>query len=298
MDGAILVVAADKGPMPQTREHILLARQVGVPAMVVFLNKCDLVNDPEMISLVELEVRDLLKQYGFPEDTPFVSGSATAALSGQTGEYGVDSVLKLMETVDAQIPTPPRQIDQPFLMPIESTFAIGGRGVVATGAVVQGQVKIGDELELVGLKTKPTKTACIGIEMFRKFVDVGQAGDNLGVLLRKLDKDDVRRGMVVAKPGTLKCFKKFSSRVYALTEEEGGRHKPFGSNYRPQIFIRTADITGVLKLPESTPVVMPGDSVDMEIELIAPLPMHEGLRFSLREGGKTVGWGVIAKIIE
>jgi elongation factor Tu len=299
MDGAILVVSAPNGPAPQTREHILLARQVGVPSMVVFLNKCDLVGDPEMVNLIELEVRDLLKAYDFDknDETKFVPGSALEALNGGKGPYGVDSVLKLMEAVDTYIPTPARPIDKPFLMPVESTFDISGRGTVATGAVQQGTVKIGDELEVVGFG-KPRKSQCTGIEMFRKLVDVGQAGDNLGILLKKMVKDEVRRGAVVAKPNTLKAFKRFRARVIILTEEEGGRAKPFTASYKPQFFIRTADIGGTMKFVEKRDVVMPGDSLDMDVEMFHTLPIHDNLRFSIREGGKTIGWGVITKVDE
>jgi len=291
-------VSASDGPMPQTREHILLAKQVGVPAMVVFLNKCDLVPDPDMISLIELEVKDLLKTYEFDaENTKFVAGSATEAMAGKTSEYGVPAILALMNAVDENIPTPSRPLDKPFLMPIEGTFVIGGRGTVATGAVQQGQVKVGDELEIVGLKAKPSKTTCTGVEMFRKLVDVGQAGDNLGLLLKKLERDDVKRGMVVAKPNTLKAHSKFEARLYVLTEEEGGRKTAFHNNYRPQIFIRTADVTGAFKLPPKIEMVMPGDTVNLTVELIAPLPIHDNLRFSVREGGRTVGYGVITKVL-
>jgi len=299
MDGAILVVSAANGPAPQTREHILLARQVGVPAIVVFLNKCDIVSDSDMINLSEMEVRDLLKAYDYDknDETKFVAGSALEALNGGQGPFGVQSVLKLMETVDVAIPTPARPTDKPFLMPVESTFDISGRGTVATGAVQQGNLKIGDDLEVVGFG-KPKKSQCSGIEMFRKLVDVGQAGDNLGVLLKKLEKGDVRRGSVVAKPNTLKAFKRFTSRAYILTEEEGGRSKSFTANYKPQFFIRTADLSGSLKFPPKMDVVMPGDSLDMEVDLAHPIPLHDGLRFSFREGGKTIGWGVITKVFE
>jgi elongation factor Tu len=265
--------------------------------MVVFLSKCDTITDPDVISLVELEVKDLLTLYGYPATTPFVYGSALEAMQNKSTEFGVPSILKLLEVVDTQIPTPPRANEKPFLMAIETTFHIGGRGTVATGSVSQGTVKLGEELEVVGIK-KNQKTACTGIEMFRRLVDQGQAGDNLGVLLRKLEPKDIRRGMCLAKPGTLHAFSKFSTRLYCLTEEEGGRHKPFQSNYRPQVFIRTADVTGSIILPKGVAVVMPGDTAELEIHLIQPLPMSEGLRFSLREGGKTVGFGVIAKIIE
>jgi elongation factor Tu len=283
--------------MPQTREHILLARQVGVASMVVFLNKCDLVTDQDLIELVELEVKDLLKLYDYdPETVPFVRGSALHSLNAEKTEWGMQTVEKLIDTIDNKIPDPPRPNEKPFLMPIESVFMISGRGAVATGAVQQGQVKIGDELELIGIR-KTLKTTVSGIEMFNKLLDIGQSGDNLGILLRSLKREEVRRGQVLCKPGSLKCFTKFTTRTYILNEEEGGRKKPFTNNYRPQVYIRTADITGILTLPAGVQVVMPGDTVNLEVELIAPLPVHEGLRFSIREGGKTVGIGVIDKVI-
>jgi elongation factor Tu len=297
MDGAILVVSAFDGVMPQTREHILLARQVGVESMVVFLNKCDLVTDQDLIELVELEVKDLLKLYDYdPDQVPFVKGSALHALNAEKTEWGMQTVEALVDTIDNKIPDPPRPHDKPFLMPIESVFMISGRGAVATGAVQQGQVKIGDELELIGIR-KTMKTTVTGIEMFNKLLDIGQSGDNLGVLLRNLKREEVKRGQVLCKPGSLKCYTKFTTRTYVLNEDEGGRKKPFTNNYRPQVYIRTADVTGVLKLPAGVQVVMPGDTVNLEVELISPLPLHEGLRFSIREGGKTVGIGVIDKVI-
>ena len=298
MDGAILVVSAADGPMPQTREHILLARQVGVPALVVFMNKVDLVDDPELIELVEMEVRELLSKYDFPgDDIPIVKGSAKAALDGVTPEIGHDAVLKLMEEVDKYIPQPERPVDQPFLMPVEDVFSISGRGTVVTGRVERGIVKVGEEVEIVGLR--PTiKTTVTGVEMFRKLLDQGQAGDNIGALLRGTKREDVERGQVLCKPGSVKPHTKFKAEAYILTKEEGGRHTPFFTNYRPQFYFRTTDVTGVCTLPEGTEMVMPGDNVSMDVHLIVPIAMEEKLRFAIREGGRTVGAGVVAAIIE
>nr|BAL55438.1 elongation factor EF-Tu [uncultured beta proteobacterium] len=298
MDGAILVVSAADGPMPQTREHILLARQVGVPYIVVFLNKCDMVDDPELLELVEMEVRDLLNQYGFPgDDTPIVKGSALKALEGDQSELGEPAILKLAETLDSYIPTPERDIDKPFLLPIEDVFSISGRGTVVTGRVERGTVKVGDEVEIVGLR--PTqKTTVTGVEMFRKLLDQGQAGDNVGVLLRGTKREEVERGQVLAKPGTITPHTHFECEVYVLTKEEGGRHTPFFTNYRPQFYFRTTDVTGSIELPEGVEMVMPGDNVKLTVKLIAPIAMEEGLRFAIREGGRTVGAGVVSKIIE
>ena len=297
MDGAILVVSAADGPMPQTREHILLARQVGVPAIVVFLNKVDMVDDEELLELVELEVRELLTKYGFPgDDIPIVKGSGLAALEGRDDAVGKERVLELMAAVDAYIPQPERAVDLPFLMPIEDVFSISGRGTVVTGRVERGMVKVGEEVEIVGIK--PTvKTTCTGVEMFRKLLDQGQAGDNVGILLRGTKRDDVERGQVLCKPGSITPHTKFKGEVYILTKEEGGRHTPFFSNYRPQFYFRTTDVTGSIKLPEGTEMVMPGDNVAMEVDLIAPIAMEKGLRFAIREGGRTVGAGVVADII-
>ncbi len=298
MDGAILVCSAADGPMPQTREHILLARQVGVPALVVFLNKCDMVDDPELLELVEMELRELLSSYEFPgDDIPIIHGSALKALEGDSGDLGEGSIKKLMEAVDSYIPQPERPVDKPFLMPIEDVFSISGRGTVVTGRVETGIVKVGEELEIVGLKDT-VKTTCTGVEMFRKLLDEGQAGDNVGVLLRGTKREDVERGQVLCKPGSIKPHTKFKAEAYVLTKEEGGRHTPFFSNYRPQFYFRTTDVTGSVKLPEGTEMVMPGDNITMEVELIAPIAMDEGLRFAIREGGRTVGAGVVAKIIE
>jgi elongation factor Tu len=296
MDGAILVVSAADGPMPQTREHILLARQVGVPAIVVFLNKVDMVDDPELLELVELEVRELLAKYGFPgDDVPIVKGSGLAALEGRDDALGKERVLELMAAVDGYIPQPERAVDQPFLMPIEDVFSISGRGTVVTGRVERGVVKVGEEVEIVGIK--PTvRTTCTGVEMFRKLLDQGQAGDNVGVLLRGTKRDEVERGQVLCKPGSITPHTRFKGEVYVLTKEEGGRHTPFFSNYRPQFYFRTTDVTGSIKLPEGTEMVMPGDNVAMEVELIAPIAMEKGLRFAIREGGRTVGAGVVADI--
>ena len=296
MDGAILVVSAADGPMPQTREHILLARQVGVPALVVFLNKCDMVDDPELLELVEMEVRELLSSYQFPgDDIPIIKGSALCALEGKKPELGHDSVLKLMEAVDAYIPQPERATDRPFLMPIEDVFSISGRGTVVTGRVERGIVRVGEEVEIVGIK--PTvKTVVTGVEMFRKLLDQGQAGDNIGALLRGTKREDVERGQVLAKPGSITPHTQFKAEAYILTKEEGGRHTPFFTNYRPQFYFRTTDVTGVVSLPEGTEMVMPGDNVSMAVELIAPIAMDDGLRFAIREGGRTVGAGVVASI--
>jgi elongation factor Tu len=298
MDGAILVVSAADGPMPQTREHILLARQVGVPAIVVYLNKVDMVDDPELLELVELELRELLSSYDFPgDDIPIVKGSALAALEGRDAEMGRNSIMELMSAVDAYIPQPERPKDQPFLMPIEDVFSISGRGTVVTGRVERGVVKVGEEVEIVGLKAT-TKTVCTGVEMFRKLLDQGEAGDNIGVLLRGTKREDVERGQVLAKPGTITPHTKFAAEAYILTKEEGGRHTPFFSNYRPQFYFRTTDVTGTVELPEGTEMVMPGDNIRMTVQLIQPIAMDEGLRFAIREGGRTVGAGVVAKIFE
>ncbi|MCR6633255.1 MAG: elongation factor Tu [Magnetospirillum sp.] len=298
MDGAILVVSAADGPMPQTREHILLARQVGVPALVVFMNKCDMVDDPELLDLVELEVRELLSSYDFPgDDIPIVKGSALCALEDKQPEIGRDAILALMAEVDKYIPQPERPKDKPFLMPIEDVFSISGRGTVVTGRVERGVVKVGEEVEIVGIK--PTvKTTCTGVEMFRKLLDQGEAGDNIGALLRGTKREDVERGQVLAAPGSITPHTKFEAEAYILTKEEGGRHTPFFTNYRPQFYFRTTDVTGVVSLPEGTEMVMPGDNVKMSVQLIAPIAMDQGLRFAIREGGRTVGAGVVAKIIE
>jgi elongation factor Tu len=298
MDGAILVVSAADGPMPQTREHILLARQVGVPAIVVYLNKCDQVDDEELLELVELEVRELLSAYEFPgDDIPVVKGSALQALEGQSGALGPPSILALMKAVDEYIPQPQRAMDRPFLMPIEDVFSISGRGTVVTGRVERGIINVGDEIEIVGIKDTH-KTVCTGVEMFRKLLDRGEPGDNVGVLLRGVKREDVERGQVLCKPGSITPHTKFSAETYVLTKEEGGRHTPFFSNYRPQFFFRTTDVTGTIELPEGTEMVMPGDNVTMKVNLIAPIAMEEGLRFAIREGGRTVGAGVVASIIE
>jgi elongation factor Tu len=298
MDGAILVVSAADGPMPQTREHILLARQVGVPALVVFMNKVDMVDDSELLDLVELEVRELLTKYNFPGDKiPIVKGSALAALEGRDEKLGKAQILELMKAVDSYIPQPERPKDRPFLMPIEDVFSISGRGTVVTGRVERGIVKVGEEVEIIGLKAT-TKTVVTGVEMFRKLLDQGEAGDNIGALLRGTKREEVERGQVLAKPGSITPHTKFKAEAYILTKEEGGRHTPFFSNYRPQFYFRTTDVTGTIKLPEGTEMVMPGDNIAMEIELIAPIAMDEGLRFAIREGGRTVGAGVVAKIIE
>jgi elongation factor Tu len=298
MDGAILVVSAADGPMPQTREHILLARQVGVPALVVFMNKVDMVDDPELLELVEMEVRDLLNSYQFPGDEiPIIKGSALMALEGKNPELGHDAILKLMEAVDNYIPQPERPKDQPFLMPIEEVFSISGRGTVVTGRIERGIVKVGEEVEIIGLRPT-TKTTVTGVEMFRKLLDQGEAGDNVGALLRGVDRTGVERGQVLAKPGSITPHKKFKAEAYILTKEEGGRHTPFFTNYRPQFYFRTTDVTGVVTLPQGTEMVMPGDNVTVDVELITPIAMEEKLRFAIREGGRTVGAGVVAKIIE
>ncbi len=298
MDGAILVVSAADGPMPQTREHILLARQVGVPYIVVYLNKADMVDDPELLELVEMEVRELLSTYEFPgDDVPVVIGSALKALEGDQSEIGVPSILKLMEAMDEYIPEPERPIDQPFLMPIEDVFSISGRGTVVTGRIERGKVKVGDEVEIVGLRPT-TKTTVTGVEMFRKLLDEGVAGDNVGVLLRGTKRDEVERGQVLAEPGTITPHTHFEAEVYVLSKEEGGRHTPFFNGYRPQFYFRTTDVTGAVELPEGVEMVMPGDNVKITVKLIAPIAMEEGLRFAIREGGRTVGAGVVSKIIE
>jgi elongation factor Tu len=298
MDGAILVVSAADGPMPQTREHILLARQVGVPSLVVYMNKVDMVDDPELLELVELEVRELLSSYEFPgDDIPIVKGSALCALEGREPEMGQKSIEELMAAVDSYIPQPERAKDRPFLMPIEDVFTISGRGTVVTGRVERGIVKVGDEVEIVGLRPT-TKTIATGVEMFRKLLDQGEAGDNIGVLLRGTKREEVERGQVLAKPGSITPHTVFTAEAYVLTKEEGGRHTPFFGNYRPQFYFRTTDVTGTVKLPEGTEMVMPGDNVTMEVELLAPIAMEEGLRFAIREGGRTVGAGVVAKIIK
>ncbi len=298
MDGAILVVSAADGPMPQTREHILLARQVGVPALVVYMNKVDMVDDPELLDLVELEVRELLKSYQFPgDDIPVVRGSALMALEDSAPEQGEQSILKLMEEVDAYIPQPVRDKDKPFLMPIEDVFSISGRGTVVTGRVERGIVKVGEEIEIVGLKAT-TKTVVTGVEMFRKLLDQGEAGGNIGALLRGVGREDVERGQVLAKPGSITPHTNFEAEAYILTKEEGGRHTPFFTNYRPQFYFRTTDVTGVVTLPEGTEMVMPGDNARLVVELIQPIAMDEGLRFAIREGGRTVGAGVVTKVVK
>ncbi len=298
MDGAILVVSAADGPMPQTREHILLARQVGVPALVVFLNKCDMVDDPELLELVEMEVRELLSKYKFPGDTiPIIHGSALAALEDKNPALGKDAILKLMDAVDKSIPQPERPIDKPFIMPVEDVFSISGRGTVVTGRVERGIVKVGEEIEIVGLR--PTqKTTCTGVEMFRKLLDEGRAGDNVGILLRGTKREEVERGQVLCKPGSITPHTKFTAEIYVLNKDEGGRHTPFFSNYRPQFYFRTTDVTGSIKLPDGVEMIMPGDNVSIEATLISPIAMEEGLRFAIREGGRTIGAGVVAKILE
>ena len=298
MDGAILVVSAADGPMPQTREHILLARQVGVPALVVFMNKIDLVDDEELVELVEMEMRELLSSYQFPgDDIPFVKGSAKAALDGVKPELGREAILKLMDAVDSYIPQPDRPIDKPFLMPIEDVFSISGRGTVVTGRIERGIIKVGEEVEIVGIRDT-TKSIVTGVEMFRKLLDEGRAGDNVGALLRGIDREGVERGQILCKPGSVKPHKKFKAEAYILTKEEGGRHTPFFTNYRPQFYFRTTDVTGVVTLPEGTEMVMPGDNVTVDVELIQPIAMEEKLRFAIREGGRTVGAGVVAQIVE
>jgi elongation factor Tu len=298
MDGAVLVVSAADGPMPQTREHILLARQVGVPYIVVYLNKADMVDDPELLELVEMEVRELLSSYDFPgDDIPIVTGSALKALEGDPGELGEPSIHRLVAAMDSYIPQPQREIDKPFLMPIEDVFSISGRGTVVTGRIERGRVKVGEEVAIVGIR--PTvKTVCTGVEMFRKLLDQGEAGDNVGVLLRGTKRDDVERGQVLAKPGTITPHTHFEAEVYVLSKEEGGRHTPFFKGYRPQFYFRTTDVTGAVDLPEGVEMIMPGDNVKVRVSLIAPIAMDEGLRFAIREGGRTVGAGVVAKIIE
>jgi elongation factor Tu len=301
MDGAILVVSATDGPMPQTREHILLMRQVGVPFIVVFLNKVDMVDDQELLELVEMEVRELLTSYEFPgDDIPIIRGSGLKALqsSGKRGDKDADPIFALMEAVDTYIPTPERAVDKPFLMPVEDVFTITGRGTVGTGRVERGQVKVGEEIEIVGLTEETRKSTVTGIEMFRKLLDVGIAGDNIGVLLRGIDRNDIERGQVLAKPGSIKPHKRFKAEVYVLSKEEGGRHTPFFANYRPQFYFRTTDVTGTIKLPEGVEMVMPGDNVQMEVELIMPIACEEGLRFAIREGGKTVGAGVVTSVAD
>jgi elongation factor Tu len=298
MDGAILVVSSADGPMPQTREHILLARQVGVPYIIVFMNKADMVDDKELLELVEMEVRDLLSKYDFPgDDTPIIIGSAMKALAGEDSELGVQSIYKLADALDTYIPTPERAIDGAFLMPVEDVFSISGRGTVVTGRIERGIVKVGEEIEIVGIK--PTqKTTCTGVEMFRKLLDQGQAGDNVGILLRGTKREEVERGQVLCKPTSIKPHTKFECEVYVLSKDEGGRHTPFFNNYRPQFYFRTTDVTGATQLPEGTEMVMPGDNIKMTVTLIAPIAMEQGLRFAIREGGRTVGAGVVAKIIE
>jgi elongation factor Tu len=298
MDGAILVVSAGDGPMPQTREHILLARQSGVPALVVYLNKVDQVDDPELLELVEMEVRELLSGYEYPgDDIPIVKGSALAAVEGRNPEIGENSVLELMQAVDDYIPQPARAIDKPFMMGVEDVFSISGRGTVVTGRIDQGVVKVGEEVEIVGLRDTQ-KTVCTGVEMFRKLLDQGQAGDNVGVLLRGTKREDVERGQVLCKPGSITPHTDFQAEVYILTKEEGGRHTPFFTNYRPQFYFRTTDVTGIVKLKEGVEMVMPGDNVELDISLITPIAMDQGLRFTIREGGRTVGSGVVAKIVK
>ena len=300
MDGAILVVSATDGPMPQTREHILLMRQVGVPYIVVFLNKVDMVDDPELLELVELEVRELLSKYEYPgDDVPVIRGSALKALqsSGKRGDADADPIFALMDAVDTYIPTPERAVDKPFLMPVEDVFTITGRGTVGTGRVERGQVKVGEEVEIVGLQDKARKSVVTGIEMFRKLLDMGIAGDNIGVLLRGIERTDIERGQVLAKPGSIKPHTNFKAEVYVLSKEEGGRHTPFFANYRPQFYFRTTDVTGTIKLPEGVEMVMPGDNITMDVELITPIACEEGLRFAIREGGRTVGAGVVTAIL-
>jgi len=298
MDGAILVVSAADGPMPQTREHILLARQVGVPALVVFMNKVDMVDDAELLDLVEMEVRELLSSYQFPgDDIPIVKGSALAAVEGRDAEIGENAILELMKAVDEYIPQPERPIDQPFLMPVEDVFSISGRGTVVTGRIEKGIVKVGDEVEIVGIR-EVQKTTCTGVEMFRKLLDQGQAGDNVGVLLRGTKREDVERGQVLCKPGSITPHTEFVAEAYILTKEEGGRHTPFFTNYRPQFYFRTTDVTGIIKLKEGVEMIMPGDNAELNVELITPIAMDQGLRFAIREGGRTVGAGVVAKIVK
>ena len=297
MDGGILVVSAADGPMPQTREHILLSRQVGVPYLVVFMNKCDMVDDEELLELVEMEIRDLLSEYDFPgDDIPVIKGSALKALEGDEGYE--DKIMELMAAVDEYIPTPPRDTEKPFMMPVEDVFSITGRGTVATGRVERGVVKVGDVVDIIGIVEEPKSTTVTGVEMFRKLLDYAEAGDNIGALLRGVSRDDIQRGQVLAKPGTIVPHTKFTSEVYVLSKEEGGRHTPFFSNYRPQFYFRTTDVTGVIELPEGVEMVMPGDNIEMTIELIAPIALEEGTKFSIREGGRTVGAGVVATILK
>ena len=298
MDGGILVVSAADGPMPQTREHILLARQVGVPALVVFLNKVDQVDDPELLELVEMEVRELLSKYEFPgDDIPIIKGSALKALEGDSSDIGAPAIMKLMEEVDKYVPQPERPVDQPFLMPIEDVFSISGRGTVVTGRVESGVINVNDEIEIIGIKDT-SKTVCTGVEMFRKLLDRGEAGDNIGALLRGINREDVERGQVLAAPGSIKPHTKFKAETYVLTKEEGGRHTPFFGNYRPQFYFRTTDVTGTIELPSGTEMVMPGDNIGLTVNLISPIAMAKGLKFAIREGGKTVGAGVVSEIIE
>jgi elongation factor Tu len=298
MDGAILVVSAADGPMPQTREHILLARQVGVKYIIVFMNKCDMVDDAELLELVEMEVRELLSKYDFPgDDTPIIKGSAKMAMDGDKGEMGEGAIMRLADALDSYIPQPERAIDGAFLMPVEDVFSISGRGTVVTGRVERGVVKVGDEIEIVGIRATQ-KTTCTGVEMFRKLLDQGQAGDNVGILLRGTKREEVERGQVLCKPGSIKPHTHFSAEIYVLSKEEGGRHTPFFNNYRPQFYFRTTDVTGAVELPKDKEMVMPGDNVSITVKLIAPIAMEEGLRFAIREGGRTVGSGVVAKIIE
>ncbi len=298
MDGGILVVSAADGPMPQTREHILLARQVGVPALVVFLNKVDQVDDPELLELVEMEVRELLSKYEFPgDDIPIIKGSALKALEGDSSDIGAPAIMKLMEEVDKYVPQPERPVDQPFLMPIEDVFSISGRGTVVTGRVESGVINVNDDIEIIGIKDT-TKTVCTGVEMFRKLLDRGEAGDNIGALLRGINREDVERGQVLAAPGSIKPHTKFKAETYVLTKEEGGRHTPFFGNYRPQFYFRTTDVTGTIELPSGTEMVMPGDNIGLTVNLISPIAMSKGLKFAIREGGKTVGAGVVSEIIE
>ena len=298
MDGSILVVAATDGVMAQTREHVLLARQVGVPYIIVFMNKCDMVDDPELLDLVEMEIRDLLTEYEFPgDDTPIIRGSALKALEDPKSEWG-DKIMELMDTVDSYIPDPERDVDKPFLMPVEDVFTITGRGTVATGRVERGKLNLNDEIEIVGIKEETEKSVCTGIEMFRKTMDYCEAGDNVGLLLRGIDREGIQRGQVVSKPGTVNCHKKFTAEVYVLTKDEGGRHTPFFNNYRPQFYFRTTDVTGVCELPAGTDMCMPGDHVTMTIELIHPIAIEQGLKFAIREGGRTVGSGRVATIVE
>jgi len=298
MDGGILVVSAADGPMPQTREHILLARQVGVPALVVFLNKVDQVDDPELLELVEMEVRELLSKYEFPgDDIPIIKGSALKALEGDSSDIGAPAIMKLMEEVDKYVPQPERPVDQPFLMPIEDVFSISGRGTVVTGRVESGVINVNDEIEIIGIKDT-TKTVCTGVEMFRKLLDRGEAGDNIGALLRGINREDVERGQVLAAPGSIKPHTKFKAETYVLTKEEGGRHTPFFGNYRPQFYFRTTDVTGTIELPSGTEMIMPGDNIGLTVNLISPIAMAKGLKFAIREGGKTVGAGVVSEIIE